>query len=598
MDLQLTHFHEADIHQLCATLAAGAQDPSLLPALIEHLQDELVRRVRAEAALRAREAHLRLAMDAAHMGTWERDLRTGLDYWSEQEESLFGVARGQFARTHQAFLDIVLPEDRPALAEAERRALEEREPYRSEFRIRLADGTIRWMAGRGDVVRGADGRPERLVGVTMDITALKQAELERAELLERERAAHTEARQANEAKDRFLAVLSHELRTPLTPVTMAADMLARQADLPESVRPVIAMMQRNVELEARLIDDLLDITRVISGKLELHPACVDLHAVLGHVVEMFAQEVRSKGLALEVQLEARVHVVRADSARLHQVAWNLVRNALKFTPQGSITIRTENPEPNRVRLTVRDTGVGIRAEALPRIFDAFEQGGREVTQRFGGLGLGLAISRAIVEMHGGSIRAASAGPGTGASFTVELAVLEAAANGVEAASLGGTLRCRVLLVEDHPDTRRMVVRLLESFGCQVDSAATAAEALALAGQQHYDLVVSDIGLPEVSGLDLMRQLKAAHGLRGVALSGYGMDEDLQRSRQAGFEAHLIKPVSLESLQETVFRLLVDANAAAGQRDEAPSAGKPTAGVEPATTGLQNRCSAIELHRRG
>jgi signal transduction histidine kinase/ActR/RegA family two-component response regulator len=402
-----------------------------------------------------------------------------------------------------------------------------------------------------------------------DLVALTLEANERWNALHRAKQA---AEEANRAKDRVLATLSHELRTPLTPVLAVLSRLEADPAVPGSVREALAMVRRNAELEARLIDDLLDHTRIVRGKLELHREAADLRRVIEHAIEICAQDIEADRIRLTVDLAPESHRVFGDPPRLSQVFWNLFKNAVKFTPPGgTIAVRSRREEEGGGRLVVEvsDTGIGIAPEALPRIFDAFEQADRGITRRFGGLGLGLAVSRAILEAHGGSLTASSAGSGHGATFIIRLPVGEPVPTPAEespapsAAPLSETTDrpLHLLLVEDHPDTADAMAELLRLLGHQVTVAGSVAKALAAADGRRFDLVISDLGLPDGSGLDLMRDLAAHHGLRGIALSGYGMDEDLRKSREAGFAAHLTKPVSLPALQAAIRRLAVEVDEA-------------------------------------
>jgi CheY-like chemotaxis protein len=319
------------------------------------------------------------------------------------------------------------------------------------------------------------------------------------------------------------------------------------------------MVRRNIDLETKLIDDLLDVSRVISGKLRLRMETVRLHEVLRHVLEVCEQDRACKALEVVTDLKASDDRVTGDSARLEQVFWNLLKNAIKFTPEKRrIIVRTRDVEGGRLRVEVIDSGVGIPADSLPRLFNAFEQGNAAVTHQFGGLGLGLAISKAVVDLHGGTIRASSDGVGSGATFSVELATAAPARNGDHAPApskaTNGHHLPRVLLVEDHADTARALSRLLKNSGYTVQTASTVADALQLADAEKFDLVVSDIGLPDATGYDLMRALRDRHGIKGIALSGYGMDEDMRRSREAGFVDHLTKPINLPQLEAVIRRV--------------------------------------------
>ncbi|HEY7215629.1 MAG TPA: ATP-binding protein [Thermoanaerobaculia bacterium] len=361
----------------------------------------------------------------------------------------------------------------------------------------------------------------------------------------------------SDAKDRFLAALSHELRTPLTPVLAVISNLEASGRLPAELRGEIAMVRRNVELEARLIDDLLDVTRITRGKLELQYQEVDLRQVLEHAIRTSCGEEIAAGRLRVITEIADGHPMWADAPRLTQVFWNLLSNAVKFTPEdGTIGVRSWIDEPGWLAVEISDTGIGIDPELLPRIFDAFEQGEARAATRFGaGLGLGLAISRAIVEYHGGTLEAHSGGPGCGATFRVRLPLLSVPAGAADVtrqpsrAATPAERALRILLVEDHADTAEAIAELLRLLGHEVTVALTLAAGLAAAEEiQSIDLVVSDLGLPDGNGLDLMRELAGRYGLKGIALSGYGMEEDLRRSREAGFERHLTKPIDFQSLQ--------------------------------------------------
>ncbi len=359
-----------------------------------------------------------------------------------------------------------------------------------------------------------------------------------------------EAQAANRAKDHFMAALSHELRTPLTPVLMAVAAMQNDSDLPAETHDLLAMMRRNIELEARLIDDLLDATRIHNDKLTIKPVQVDLHELLLHCLESIGWEVQDRQFRFISDFSAPRHHVHADPVRLQQVFLNLLKNAVKFTPDtGTITVRTFNPDETKVAVQVEDTGVGISAQAKPRIFEAFEQGDASGQTRFGGLGLGLSISKAIVDAHGGTIGADSPGPDCGSTFTVVLSCIEAIDQTVTAASEPASSKrsLRLLVVEDHAPTRAILGRLLTRSGHEVVTVGTVAEALAAFSAHPCDAVITDLGLPDGSGVDLMRELQQRGPITGIALSGYGMEADLQQTREAGFSAHLTKPIKIEEL---------------------------------------------------
>ena len=323
------------------------------------------------------------------------------------------------------------------------------------------------------------------------------------------------------------------------------------------------MIRRNVELEGRLMDDLLDLTRISHNKLEIDVAAVDVHEKLGRVVEMVAAEAEGKRVRIDVDLGAGPRHVGGDGARVQQILWNLLKNAVKFTsPGGTVSVRTRNEAADgaeaagRLRVTVSDTGVGIAADALPKVFEAFEQGGAGVTRQFGGLGLGLAITKVLVDLHGGTIGAASDGPDEGSTFTVELPTVPAP-EPVPAGRVGPMrlAELRVLLVEDHADTARVMARLLRSRGMSVTTADTVAGGLRCATAGTFDVIVSDLGLPDGSGHDFLRQARAAGiDAPAIVLSGFGSERDRDQSAVAGFAEHLTKPVTLEQLGNAVRRV--------------------------------------------
>jgi signal transduction histidine kinase/CheY-like chemotaxis protein len=371
---------------------------------------------------------------------------------------------------------------------------------------------------------------------------------------------------ANAAKDQFLALLSHELRNPLSPVIAMVGEL--EASIPDSppIRQALEVIRRNVELEARLIDDLLDVTRIARGKLQLSFEIICVHEILQRAYEICREEIAGKRLQAEFRLHAERAHVEGDPARLQQVFWNLIKNSVKFTPaQGRIVIETRNPAPEEIEIQITDTGIGIEPEKIDKIFNAFEQGQSSITRRFGGLGLGLAISRAMVNAHGGKIRAESPGKDRGSTFTLNLKTAPAPVHAqtgdgehpaadVQKKFVASRPR-RVLVVDDHHDTCTGMKMMLERRGYQITLAHSAEQAVEKARMQDFDLLISDIGLPDRSGYDLMRELRNSKGLLGIALSGFGMEHDVSKARAAGFSEHLTKPINFERLEEAIQNLL-------------------------------------------
>ncbi|MEO5718200.1 MAG: ATP-binding protein [Chthoniobacterales bacterium] len=413
---------------------------------------------------------------------------------------------------------------------------------------------------------------ERDEKIILGIAAQAAAAMDVAQLYQAEQQARASAEQANQSKDLFLAALSHELRTPLTPVLAILSSLREDAAISDALAEDLETVRRNVELEARLIDDLLDLTRISRGKLELHCERIELGRIIEDAIGACRLDLEAKHLELIRDFAAEKITLLADSARLTQIFWNLLKNAIKFTPnEGRITIRagTEAGESgSNVLVEFQDTGIGIDPANIGRVFDAFEQGDRRVTRQFGGIGLGLAISKAIAESHQGTLTVESAGAGCGATFQLTLPFegcqedenvrppIAGVAHFRNAPASAPTSRPqRILLVEDHADTAAILVRLLRRMGHDVIHADTVTGALKLAEREMtltpISLVMSDLGLPDGSGLDLMTQLSSKYGLRGIALSGFGMDSDLAQSTAAGFSRHLVKPIDIATLRATI-----------------------------------------------
>lgn len=396
------------------------------------------------------------------------------------------------------------------------------------------------------------------------------------------RASEAQARAASRAKDDFLAALSHELRTPLNPVLMLAHEAANDPTLPDEVRADFDMIRQNVELEARLIDDLLDLTRITRGKLILNPRTIDLHTILQSAIAIVQPDIAEKKLDLTVDLAATESVVWGDEVRLQQACWNVLKNAVKFTPPGGrIAIATETAgEAGEIAIRITDTGIGLAAGEAENIFEAFYQGEhrkKDSPHRFGGLGLGLAISRTLLQLHAGRIQASSPGHDQGTAFTIVLPLarvrdktgpsnppvgvrpLREAADAAPLRANGK--RVRILLVEDHAATRSTLSFLLGRRDYEVSAVSSAVEARAIAGQRNFDVLVSDIGLPDGSGFDLLGELRAGQPeLAGIALSGFGMEEDVVRSRQAGFARHIVKPTTIDALNFAILAIIDEQNA--------------------------------------
>ncbi len=533
-----------------------------------------IERARAEVAVREAKAQaedfarglaesaerFRLIAGVVSMQVWTAKLNGEFDYANHECAQYFGADIDREILGN-AWSQFVHPEDRPFALDSWLSSLSTGLPYQAEFRLRNRLGAYRWFLVRAVAMRDSQGQIAKWFGTNTDIDDLKRAQ--------------GEAERASRAKDDFIAALSHELRTPLTPVLMTAAALRDDARLPVEVREQLGMMERNIALEARLIDDLLDLTIIARGKLHLRAAPVDAHSLIGLAVEIVRDDARLKDISIERHLDAPRSGLMADPARFQQVIWNLLRNAVKFTPRGGvIKISTNENEDVRgtrwLTITVSDSGIGIEPAMLEKIFRPFDQGGLTGDHRFGGVGLGLAIARAVVDLHGGRISARSEGPNRGATFIVEFpgatkppqGVIEPTQLSLPIPSSVSTppmplptpvsrAPLKLLLVEDHEATLQVLLRLLTKEGHQVTAAHSVAGAIAATEDGKFDLVVSDLGLPDGTGIELMKKLRALHGLRGIALSGYGMEDDLARSRDAGFIAHLIKPVDFAQLKRAL-----------------------------------------------
>ena len=541
--------------------------------LTDAFNEMLARLGESNAALAASEERLRLALEGSQTGTWDWNLLTNRVSWDDYMYPLFSRTKAEFDGTMDSVITVIHPDDRSMLKRALRQAVEEKRDLDVGFRVVDADGAVRHMASRGRVFFDSDGKPIRMSGVSMDVTRSKQIE---EDLSKAKEAAET----ANVEKDHFLAILSHELRTPLTPVLATIAMLENDETVPAQVQRELQMIRRNIELEARLIDDLLDINRIVRGKLDLHRQVVDVRSLLEHAMQNYcAGAAAKKDIRVSMEITASQTHVFVDSSRMTQVFWNLLQNACKFTPEGgAIDVRVYNeyrrmggnksivrqdPEGSLAELIVqiRDSGMGISTETLPRIFNAFEQGVRSRNRSFGGLGLGLAISRAIMELHGGSITATSEGKNKGTTFFIRLHTVKAVPlrdaerrpTPVPEPTPGRSLR--VLVVEDHADTAEQFARLLKRAGHEVICAGSIREAQTYAmvtpAQNRacaFDILISDLDLPDGSGRDLMRNLAKRYPIRGIALSGHGMKEDIQSSIAAGFSHHITKPVNWQELK--------------------------------------------------
>lgn len=423
-----------------------------------------------------------------------------------------------------------------------------------EIHIERSDGRRLALLVSAAPIRDRLGNILAGIVIDQDITERNETSDALKRSIHLEQQARSEAEQANKSKDQFIAMVSHELRTPLTPVVMGLAAIELDSHLPAQLHDDLAMIRRNVALETRLIDDLLDLTSIANGKFRLEVKPTDVHDLLRDVAQIVGGDAQARGQKLTLDLSAPDDAVAGDPVRLHQVFWNILKNAVKFTPRGGeISLRTFNPRPGTLTIEVQDAGVGIAPDALPHIFGAFQQAHRDAQRRFGGLGIGLTICKAIVDLHGGVIRADSAGAGAGSRFQVELPgarLTDGAAGFPHVAAKNGNA-IRLLVVDDHEDTLHVLGRWLEKNGYSLATAGSATAALNYAAKHDFDVLVSDLGLPDISGHELVQRVRRIRNVPAVAVSGFGAPADIQKSREAGFYAHLTKPIDFELLHTTI-----------------------------------------------
>jgi PAS domain S-box-containing protein len=530
------------------------------------LHAEIADREEAHKLLRQRTAQFETLLSQAPIGVYVIDSDFRLREVNPTARLVFGDIPDLIGRSFDEVIRILWPNARAnEIIQLFRHTLETGESYSMpEFAEERADrGGTEHYEWRIDRIPVPDGR----YGVVAYFRDISEQVRARRTL----KGARDDALAANRAKDEFLATLSHELRTPLNPALLVASDAADNLSLPEDIRADFRMIANNISLQARLIDDLLDFSRIVHGKVVLERRPLDLHAIVREAAATIQGEIADKRIELTLSFPLSSPVVDGDPVRLRQVFWNVLKNAYKFTPAGGrIEIASGFGPEGEGEIRVRDSGIGMRAEELSRIFFPFVQG-RHVDgnsqERYGGLGLGLAISRMLIEQHSGTISAESPGPNMGSTFIIRVPLKVPAKGSTDAKKGGngnGSLRApsmedfpvlRVLFVEDHDQTRETLTRLLKRRGYDVKTASTIQEALRSAEQDDYDLLISDLGLPDGDGCNLMSELRVKWPtLLGVAISGFGMEADVTRSRAAGFNEHLTKPVGIDSLDRALSRL--------------------------------------------
>jgi PAS domain S-box-containing protein len=522
-----------------------------------------------EKELRELEERQRLAVEAANLGTWFRDLKSDELVLSPTNRLIHGIG-ADVPMSPERLLLSVHPEDREALNRTIARAITERTSYRSEYRAVWPDGSVHWISGHGSAFYDDAGVPERMLGVNMDITAQKRAEQKHADLLLRERAARAEAQAAASAKDEFLAVLSHELRTPLQSMLGWTQMLKEKRVDEPMAHKGLETIERNIRTQTQLIEDLLDISRIVAGTIRVDRQPMSLGPVIDSALAAVVTSARAKSIHVEATIDPRVGELNGDPERLEQVISNLLSNALKFTPPGGrVSVRLDR-RGAAARLVVEDSGRGISAEFLPHVFERFRQADSTARRSHGGLGLGLSIVRHLVELHGGEVIAESPGEGRGATFTVTLPLAEGESRTVApksrktaraaAGSPTELTGVRVLVVDDDRDACELLELGLRESGASVRAVHSVRDALDALESFHPDLLLSDIAMPEEDGYSLIRRVRAREAAAGdrvpaIALTAFASQADREQALALGFDEHLAKPTSPSDLSRTVARLL-------------------------------------------
>ncbi|MBD2462911.1 PAS domain S-box protein [Oscillatoria sp. FACHB-1407] len=512
-------------------------------------------------ALRQSEERYRCLADSIPQLVWMANGEGGLLDVNQRWKAFTGLSLER-AQT-EGWEAVVHPEDVPILTRHWTEAAQRGTHYQAEGRMRQADGTYRWFLHQAIPQRNEQGQIIKWFGTATDIDIQKQLELDRDRLLQQEQAAREAAERANRIKDEFLAVLSHELRSPLNPILGWTKLLqSRQFDAARTA-DALATIERNAKLQTQLIDDLLDVAKILRGKLVMEMATVDLAVVIESAIET----VRTAAAAKSIQLHSvlpQIGRITGDSARLQQIIWNLLSNAIKFTPNnGQVNVFLDRVD-NQAQITVRDTGKGINPNFLPYLFESFRQEDASTTRKYGGLGLGLAIVHSLVEAHGGTIAAESSGEGQGATFIVRfpLSDIEPQVQPSEQHPLPDLdlTGVRVLAVDDDPDARELLAMVLTLYGAEVLTVTSATEVLTALESFQPDVLVSDVGMPDVDGYGLIHRIRALPPEQGgripaIALTAYAREEDHQRAIASGFQQQVTKPLEPEQLVQAVVVLV-------------------------------------------
>jgi PAS domain S-box-containing protein len=500
----------------------------------------------AQNALLESELRLQLVVNGSGVAIWDSDLRTGHTYWNRRTFELFGYApTDDGSVTMEMWRERLHPEDEPAVRQAFERAIKGKSNFTVEHRIIRGEGDVVWVSAFGRYYYDERGEPIRFTGMNLDITERKRAQ--------------EELRAADRRKDEFLAVLAHELRNPLAPLRDSLRIFERSSIADPVLITARKIMQRQSGQMVRLIDDLLDVSRISRNRLELRKESTTIGEAIESALETARPALNAAGHRLHVQMPAEPLFVHADRVRLAQIFGNLLSNSAKYTPPGGDVGVTVVRDGTEAVISVTDTGIGIDSGDLARVFEMFTQVGLEMEHRVGGLGIGLALVARLVQMHGGTVTSASAGPGQGSTFYVRLPLSAGSSGSLAAAAAPQSEldRRKVLVTDDNEDAAAALALLLTHMGNEVQIAHNGEEALSVAAQFRPDLILMDVGMPRLDGLEATRRLrKTEWGRRAaiVALTGWGQEADKRRSHEAGADDHLVKPVDPQALEKVLASL--------------------------------------------
>ncbi|MFN7945269.1 MAG: response regulator [Blastocatellia bacterium] len=544
--------------------------PSVRRALREAAEHNELRR--AEAELRMAHQRMRFHIENSPLAIIEFDKDMRVQYWSPQAEKIFGWTTAEAMGRLPGELKLVHPDDEQQVQEVMRQLLEGRVSRNSgENRNCTKDGQVIWCEWYNSALMDEHGHLISILSLGLDITGRRRMEAERARLLAGEQQARETAEAASRAKDEFLAAVSHELRTPMTPVLGWLRLIRGGTLNAQATAHALEKIEHNVRAEIRLVEDLLDVSRIITGKLRIDCRPLELLPIIESAIDSMSPAAEARGITLRLEADSLSGLVAGDPDRLRQVVWNVLSNAIKFTPQGGrVAVRLERTDSQMI-ITVSDTGQGIHADFLPFMFERFRQADASLTRAHGGLGLGLAIVRHLVELHGGTVTAYSAGPGKGTTLTIALPLLDQRHKVSQPErrqsvpqpltpktefSLDGV---RALAVDDDPDTLEILTWVLTQSGAQVRTAPSALAALDIFQQDSVDVVISDIGMPGLDGYDLIRRIRELEQNRrpqvpAIALTAFTRIEDRLQALASGFQMYISKPVEPEELVAVIASL--------------------------------------------